>query len=97
MQAIDDLIAQHEQGGETKWGVLSGILFLSREHSFDTIIESLPESWRHEFIAWARARYDNDKALSSFILVSAGVTDDRDLHVITAIRDWFRRHPSSMT
>jgi hypothetical protein len=95
MQAVDDLIAQYEQGDETKWGVLSGILFLSREHSTDDIIDSLPEPWREDFIGWARARYDNDKPLEAYILISQGPTDDRDLRVITAIRDWFRRHPTS--
>jgi hypothetical protein len=93
MQEIDELIAGYERGDETKAGVLSTILFLSRYHTIDDIIDSLPEPWKGEFISWARAGYDNEKPLDQFVLISEGPSDDRDLEVITAIREWFQRHP----
>jgi hypothetical protein len=89
---LNQLIEAYDAGVYVREDLLNRILSLSISHPVDDIIAALPESWRVEFLSWAREMFDNEIPLRDFVVITQGTPGDDDLEPIARIREWFRTH-----
>ena len=61
-------------------------------HNVGSVIDALPDPMRARFVAWARARYDNDVERSLYLFVRAARDDLPPDEAFSAIRRWFAEH-----